>query len=93
MAWRILPAPWQVVQVTGLVPFLAPEPSQVSQVAVYGTVHVEIVCGHVVHHHDHADDVVVVPRDVPVATTTGVEQIGADRHEVTIYRSVDVLSP
>lgn len=59
---------------------------QVSQVVVYGTGHVEISCGHVVHHHDRADEITAVPRDVPVATTTGVEQIGADRHEVTIYR-------
>lgn len=62
---------------------------QVSQVAVYDTGHVEISCGHVVHHYGHADDVVVVPRDVPTAVTTGVEQIGDDRHDVTVYRRAE----
>lgn len=59
---------------------------QVSQVVVYDTGHVEIACGHVVHHYGHADEITAVPRDVPVATTTGVERIGDTSHEVTMYR-------
>ena len=35
-AWRTRPAPLQVVQVTGLVPGLAPDPSHASQVRVAG---------------------------------------------------------
>ena len=37
LAWRTRPAPPQVEQMTGLVPALAPEPSQTSQVMVVGT--------------------------------------------------------
>ena len=35
-AWRILPAPPQVAQTFGLVPALAPEPEQVSQITEVG---------------------------------------------------------
>lgn len=59
---------------------------QVSQVVVYDTGHVEIACGHVIHHYDHADEITAVPREVPTAVTTGVERIGDTSHEVTIYR-------